>query len=96
MFRMQDFSWNDMNNYIKDHLESNQNYVLGLSRDSRYGGLVPEIAEKAQGVWPWVYLVVQPETCPRPPPIIHHLALLYPGAIQGMLRECSGEHLKTV
>ncbi|KAL4928882.1 uncharacterized protein BDV17DRAFT_263032 [Aspergillus undulatus] len=59
MFMLQDFTRRDMENYVHSMLTDNDTFQELVRRDSRCLGLVPEIAERANGVWLWVFLVVR-------------------------------------
>ncbi len=49
----------DMRQYVHTMLVQNKAFLMMANLDHRCGSLVPQIAEKAQGVWLWVYLVVR-------------------------------------
>lgn len=48
-----------MQNYVQTMLVQNEAYRKIGEEDPRCETLVPQIAQKAQGVWLWVYLVVR-------------------------------------
>ncbi|KAI3326110.1 hypothetical protein HD806DRAFT_520793 [Xylariaceae sp. AK1471] len=58
-FKMQDFSRDDMTRYVKEYLQSSEKFRSAAARDSRCLDLIPDISNKADGVWLWVYLVVR-------------------------------------
>ncbi|RYC58612.1 hypothetical protein CHU98_g7596 [Xylaria longipes] len=58
-FKMQDLSRDDITRYVKEYLESSENFRSAAARDSRYFGLIPDISNKASGVWLCIYLVVR-------------------------------------
>jgi hypothetical protein len=49
----------DMKIYVHGMLEENVDFQRLAAEDSRCLSLVPEIADRANGVWLWVYLVVK-------------------------------------
>jgi hypothetical protein len=48
-----------MRQYVHTMLVENEAFAKIAKKDLRCETLVPQIAEKAQGVWLWVYLVVR-------------------------------------
>ncbi|KAI0428146.1 hypothetical protein F5Y09DRAFT_349839 [Xylaria sp. FL1042] len=58
-FKMQDYTKADMMKYVKDYLEGNDKFRAANSLDSRCLDLIPDITNRANGVWLWVYLVVR-------------------------------------
>ncbi|CAP96924.1 hypothetical protein EN45_081780 [Penicillium chrysogenum] len=59
MFVLQDFTKNDMKNYVKSTLLENDKFKSLAERDPRCNSLIPEISQRAKGVWLWVFLVVR-------------------------------------
>ena len=57
--RIHNFTHRDILLYISDQLEKDSRFVQLSKLDSQYHDLVAEIAEKAEGVFLWVYLVVR-------------------------------------
>jgi hypothetical protein len=55
---LEDLTSNDMRKYVQTMLVQSEAYRK-ISEDPRCETLVPQIAQKAQGVWLWVYLVVR-------------------------------------
>ncbi|PMD63535.1 uncharacterized protein K444DRAFT_626616 [Hyaloscypha bicolor E] len=56
---LEDFTNNDMQKYVHNMLAQDKIFMKAAKGDSRCQTLVPQIADKAQGVWLWVYLVVR-------------------------------------
>jgi hypothetical protein len=56
---LEDLTKHDMRNYVHTLLVENEIFAKVVKDDPRCERLVPQIAEKAQGVWLWVYLVVR-------------------------------------
>jgi hypothetical protein len=56
---VEDLTMNDMRKYIQDMLSDNELFRNLRNVDDRCDSLVRQIAEKAHGVWLWVYLVVR-------------------------------------
>lgn len=56
---LQDLTRNDMRTYVQIMLVRNEIYCKLSKDDKRCETLIPQIAQKAQGVWLWVYLVVR-------------------------------------
>jgi hypothetical protein len=56
---LEDLTKNDMREYVQNMLAENEVFAKAAKQDSRCNDLVPKIAEKAHGVWLWVYLVVR-------------------------------------
>jgi len=56
---LEDLTREDMREYVKTQLVQNKVFARMALHDSRCQTLVSQIAEKAQGVWLWVYLVVR-------------------------------------
>ena len=56
---LQDFNAPDIKLYVKDMLESDDEYLQLKVQDDRYDELAKEIMDKAQGVFLWVFLVVR-------------------------------------
>ncbi|KAH8745708.1 hypothetical protein BGZ57DRAFT_936187 [Hyaloscypha finlandica] len=56
---LEDFTNNDMQKYVHNMLAQDKFFMKAAKMDSRCQTLVPQIADKAQGVWLWVYLVVR-------------------------------------
>lgn len=59
MFMLQDFTRKDMEVYVDGMLANNSTFRNLAQRDDRCHHLVVEIAERANGVWLWVFLVVR-------------------------------------
>lgn len=59
MFMLQDFTRKDMEIYVDGMLANNSTFRNLAQRDDRCHHLVTEIAERANGVWLWVFLVVR-------------------------------------
>jgi len=59
MLLVEDLTMSDMRKYTQDMLSDNKLFRNLCNVDSRCLSLVPQIAEKAHGVWLWVYLVVR-------------------------------------
>ncbi|OIW26018.1 hypothetical protein CONLIGDRAFT_635794 [Coniochaeta ligniaria NRRL 30616] len=57
--KVQDFTKDDMDTYIRDLLAENERFVMMARADSRYYDLIQRISERADGVWLWVFLVVR-------------------------------------
>ncbi|KAI0518135.1 hypothetical protein F5B22DRAFT_644897 [Xylaria bambusicola] len=58
-FKMQDFSKADMTKYVKEYLEGSDKFKAAAALDSKCLDLIPNISDRANGVWLWVYLVVR-------------------------------------
>ncbi|KAI0967180.1 hypothetical protein F4678DRAFT_446879 [Xylaria arbuscula] len=58
-FKMQDFTKADMTRYVKEYLEGSGKFRTAAAIDSKCLDLIPNISERANGVWLWVYLVVR-------------------------------------
>jgi hypothetical protein len=58
-FYLQDLTRGDIELFVRDKLESDPNFSLARSRDSKYQDLIVQIVEKAQGVFLWVVLVAR-------------------------------------
>jgi hypothetical protein len=56
---LEDLTRNDMRKYVQTILVQNKAYRKINEEDPRCETLVPQISQKAQGVWLWVYLVVR-------------------------------------
>jgi hypothetical protein len=56
---LEDLTRDDMRKYVHTMLIQNQAFSEMSKYDPRCETLVPQIAQKAQGVWLWVYLVVR-------------------------------------
>ncbi|KAL9095131.1 MAG: hypothetical protein Q9165_002734 [Trypethelium subeluteriae] len=56
---LQDSTRKDIELFALSELEANDNYRYEQANDPRYGDLVREITDKAQGVFLWVFLVVR-------------------------------------
>lgn len=56
---LQDFNAPDIQLYVKDMLEADDEYLQLKVQDDRYEQLSEEIVDKAQGVFLWVFLVVR-------------------------------------
>jgi hypothetical protein len=56
---LEDLTKDDMLKYVQNILVENEIFAKVAIQDQRCNGLVPQIAEKAHGVWLWVYLVVR-------------------------------------
>lgn len=56
---IEDLTKEDMRQYVRDMLVKDKAFVKFAEQDGRCNGLVPQIADKAHGVWLWVYLVVR-------------------------------------
>lgn len=59
MFVLQEFTRKDMENYVKSMLVDNDMFRNLATKDPRCYHLVTAIAERANGVWLWVFLVVR-------------------------------------
>jgi hypothetical protein len=59
MFLLQEFTKGDMENYVDSMLAKNDTFRQLAHKDARCYQLVVEIAERANGVWLWVFLVVR-------------------------------------
>jgi hypothetical protein len=59
MFRLQDFTEDDIRLYVSENLREDQSYQSKKSSDPQYELLIEEIVDKAKGVFLWVYLVVR-------------------------------------
>ncbi|KAL3459324.1 hypothetical protein BJX64DRAFT_205453 [Aspergillus heterothallicus] len=57
--KVQDFTLHDMKTYISDRLETHARFQELQRRDSRCREIISRIAERAQGIWLWVYLVTR-------------------------------------
>ncbi|KAF2969412.1 hypothetical protein GQX73_g4162 [Xylaria multiplex] len=58
-FKMQDFTKADMTKYVKEYLEGSDKFRTAAALDSQCLDLIPNISNRANGVWLWVYLVVR-------------------------------------
>ena len=58
-FNLQDLTRSDIEIYVTNHLEANQDFLLAKSEDLRYEKFISKVLEKAQGVFLWVFLVVR-------------------------------------
>jgi hypothetical protein len=56
---LEDLTKADIKHYIRDTLEKNPRFVRNKSKNQGYQDLVQDIAEKAQGVFLWVFLAVR-------------------------------------
>lgn len=56
---LEDLTKDDMRQYVHTMLVENEIYAELAKHDPRYKTLELQIAQKAQGVWLWVYLVVR-------------------------------------
>jgi hypothetical protein len=56
---LEDLTRDDLRKYVHTMLVQNETFSQMSSHDPRCETLVPQIAEKAQGVWLWVFLVVR-------------------------------------
>ncbi|KAL9076458.1 MAG: hypothetical protein Q9157_003642 [Trypethelium eluteriae] len=56
---LQDLTRKDIEIYVRDHLEANEDFLLAKSGDSRYGQFISKVLGKAQGVFLWVFLAVR-------------------------------------
>lgn len=56
---LEDLTKNDMRSYVHEMLVEDEVFAKVAREDPRCHTLVPQIADKAQGVWLWVYLVVR-------------------------------------
>ncbi|KAK5631358.1 hypothetical protein RRF57_007072 [Xylaria bambusicola] len=56
---MQDFTKADMTKYVKEYLEDSDKFRAAAALDSKCLDLIPNISDRANGVWLWVYLVVR-------------------------------------
>ncbi|KAN0116846.1 hypothetical protein V8E51_002823 [Hyaloscypha variabilis] len=59
MFRLQDFTEDDIRLYVSETLGEDQSFQSKKSSDPQYELLIEEIVEKSNGVFLWVYLVVR-------------------------------------
>ncbi|KAE8375567.1 hypothetical protein BDV26DRAFT_294952 [Aspergillus bertholletiae] len=59
MFVLQDFTRQDMKNYVEAMLVQNDTFKTLAENDPRCHNLVSEITQRANGVWLWVFLVVR-------------------------------------
>lgn len=59
MFVLQDFTGQDMENYVEAMLVENDIFKALAANDRRCHNLVSEISQRANGVWLWVFLVVR-------------------------------------
>lgn len=57
--KVQDFTFNDMMVYIRDRLETHGKFQALQRHDPRCHEIILKIAERAQGIWLWVYLVTR-------------------------------------
>jgi hypothetical protein len=57
--KLEDLTREDIRFYVNDKLEEYSRFRALKAKDSRYLELIHEIAEKAQGVFLWVFLVVR-------------------------------------
>lgn len=57
--RLQDLTRHDIELYVRDELESDDDFARLKDEDVRYQHLVTKIVDKADGVFLWVYLVVR-------------------------------------
>lgn len=56
--RLQDLTWLDIKRFVTDELEENRYFRELRASDNRCEDLVTEIVDRADGVFPWVFLVV--------------------------------------
>jgi hypothetical protein len=56
---LEDLTKDDLRKYVHDILTQDKVFAKVSKHDSRCQTLIPQIADKAQGVWLWVYLVVR-------------------------------------
>jgi hypothetical protein len=56
---LEDLTKDDMRKYVHAMLVKSKVFAKIAEKDSRCQTLMPQIADKAQGVWLWVYLVVR-------------------------------------
>jgi hypothetical protein len=56
---LEDLTKDDLRKYVHDMLIQDKAFAKVSKHDSRCQTLIPQIADKAQGVWLWVYLVVR-------------------------------------
>ena len=56
---VEDLTMDDMRKYTQDMLSDNESFQDLNKVDPRCNTLVPQIVEKAHGVWLWVYLVIR-------------------------------------
>ncbi|KAL2849870.1 hypothetical protein BJY01DRAFT_210429 [Aspergillus pseudoustus] len=56
---VQDFTLDDMKVYIRDRLEIHEKFQTLQHKDPRCREIIAKIAERAQGIWLWVYLVTR-------------------------------------
>ena len=57
--RVHHWTKGDIRSYVMDNLEGDRHFARLRLKDQRYEDLVSQIAEKAQGVFLWVFLVVR-------------------------------------
>jgi hypothetical protein len=59
VLQLEDLTREDIRKYVTDAFEDNDHYKTLIQFDSGYSGLVGQIVDRAQGVFLWVFLVVQ-------------------------------------
>lgn len=59
MLILEDLTMDDMKKYLKNMLAENDKFKDLAKEDPRCYDIVPQIVERAKGVWLWVYLVVR-------------------------------------
>lgn len=59
MLKLEDLTHNDISTFVKDTLEDHELFDSLRAEDPRYEALVEQIVTKAEGVFLWVFLVVQ-------------------------------------
>ncbi|KAJ2974990.1 hypothetical protein NUW58_g8485 [Xylaria curta] len=57
--KLEDLTEDDIRSYVKDKLSGHNQFHKLTQRDPSYASLVNEVAEKSQGVFLWVFLVVR-------------------------------------
>lgn len=57
--RLQDLTRGDIRRFVSDKFHKNASFQTMAARDSQYHQLIEEVVNRAQGVFLWVYLVVQ-------------------------------------
>ncbi|KAI1752383.1 hypothetical protein F4782DRAFT_501633 [Xylaria castorea] len=58
-FKMQDFTKADMTRYVRKYFEGSNKFRTAAALDRKCLDLIPNISNRANGVWLWVYLVVR-------------------------------------
>ncbi|RWA15043.1 hypothetical protein EKO27_g120 [Xylaria grammica] len=58
-FKMQDFTKADMTRYVEEYLQGSEKFRTAAALDGQCLDLIPNISNRANGVWLWVYLVVR-------------------------------------